>query len=210
VTCYEALRLGTGKEVPVRSATVVVKMYVIAMALVLLCSGNAVLSQEMTEKQFILKPIGSVQKEKGRSTLVLNKDFGPALRGLDGFSHVWIFWWFDRNDTPEKRSILQVYPRGNRKNPLTGVFACRSPVRPNLIALTLCRILSVKDNVVEIDKIDAFANTPILDLKPYIPGYDSAKASVPNWLKNRSKAIDEKPEERGEQVRERSAGGEMK
>jgi tRNA-Thr(GGU) m(6)t(6)A37 methyltransferase TsaA len=112
------------------------------------------------------------------------------LLGLDGFSHVWVVWWLDHNDTPKKRSILQVHPRGDRNNPLTGVFACRSPARPNLIALTLCRVLSVKDNVVEIDKIDAFANTPILDLKPYIPGYDSANASVPDWRKDRKKAID--------------------
>lgn len=115
---------------------------------------------------------------------MLNKEVQPALRGLDGFSHVWVLWWFNCNDTQEKRSILQVHPRGDSKNPLTGVFACRSPARPNLIALTLCRVLSVKDNVVEIDKIDAFANTPILDLKPYIPCYDSDQASVPGWLKS--------------------------
>ncbi|MCD6338070.1 MAG: tRNA (N6-threonylcarbamoyladenosine(37)-N6)-methyltransferase TrmO [Verrucomicrobia bacterium] len=180
-----------------KSAIVVVRMCVIAMVLILLYSTNAVLSQEMTERQFILKPIGFVQKEKGRTTLVLNKEFEPALRGLEGFSHVWVFWWFDRNDTPKKRSILQVHPQGNRKNPLTGVFACRSPVRPNPIALTLCQVLSVGGNVVEIDKIDAFANTPILDLKPYIPGYDSAKASVPNWLRNRSGPIEEEHGERG-------------
>jgi tRNA (Thr-GGU) A37 N-methylase len=74
---------------------------------------------------------------------------------------------------------------------LTGVFACRSPVRPNPIALTLCRIRSVKNNIIEIDKIDAFANTPILDLKPYIPGYDSAHASIADWLKNRKEVMNE-------------------
>jgi tRNA-Thr(GGU) m(6)t(6)A37 methyltransferase TsaA len=173
-----------------RSATVVGKMCVSIVLLVLLCSATACESEQMTEKQFILRPIGSVHKENGHTTLVLNKKVEPALLGLDGFSHVWVFWWFDRNDTPKKRSVLQVHPRGNSKNPLTGVFACRSPARPNLIALTLCRVLSVKGNVVEIDKIDAFSDTPILDLKPYIPGFDSAKASVPDWLKNRKKAID--------------------
>ncbi len=142
-------------------------------------------SKQMAAKQFILSPIGSVQKENGRTTLLLNKDVEPALRGLDEFSHVWVFWWFGRNDIQKKRAVLQVHPRGNRENPLTGVFACRAPVRPNLIALTLCRVISVKDNVIEIDKIDAFADTPILDLKPYIPSNDSAKASVPDWLKNR-------------------------
>jgi len=156
--------------------------YIFAHLLVL---SNVVHAQElkkMQEKQFILKPIGLVKKENESTMLLLNKDFEPALKGLDGFSHVWVLWWFDRNDNAEKRSVLQVHPRGNLNNPLTGVFACRSPARPNLIALSLCRILSVRNNIVEVEKIDAFSNTPILDLKPYIPGYDSTPASVPEWL----------------------------
>lgn len=176
------------------------KMCVITVMLILLCSANAQEPEQMTKEQFILRPIGSVHKENGHTTLVLNKEFEPALRGLDDFSHVWVLWWFDRNDTSKKRSVLQVHPRGNRKNPLTGVFACRSPARPNLIALTLCRVLSVKDNVVEIDKIDAFADTPILDIKPYIPDYDYAKASIPDWLKNRKKSIEKDSVKHGEQT----------
>lgn len=168
-----------------RSLTIIFTICVMIGGGILPYSVTARESEQMTEKQFILSPIGSVHKENERTTLLLNKDVEPALRGLDGFSHVWVFWWFGHNDTQKKRSVLQVHPRGNRENPLTGVFACRAPVRPNLIALTLCRILSVKDNVVEIDKIDAFADTPILDLKPYIPSCDSAKASIPDWLNNR-------------------------
>ena len=182
------------------SVTVIVKMCVMTVVVILLGSANAQEPEQITEEQFILRPIGSVHKEKGHDTLVLNKEVEPALRGLDGFSHVWVLWWFDRNDTPKKRSVLQVFPRGNRKNPLTGVFACRSPVRPNLIALTLCRVRSVNGNVVEIDKIDAFANTPILDLKPYIPRSDSAESSVPDWLKDRKKSIEKDAAQRGEQA----------
>jgi tRNA (Thr-GGU) A37 N-methylase len=71
---------------------------------------------------------------------------------------------------------------GVEENPLTGVFACRAPVRPNLIALSLCKIVSVKGNVIELEKIDAWDNTPVIDIKPYIPGYDSAKdAFNPTW-----------------------------
>ena len=165
-----------------RSVAIIVAICVVIGGGILLCSASAQESEQMAEKRFILRPIGTVHKDSGRTTLVLNKDVEPALLGLDGYSHIWVLWWLDRNDTQEKRSILQVHPRGNRQNPLTGVFACRSPVRPNLIALTLCRILTVKDNVVEIDRIDAFADTPILDLKPYIPGYDSAEATTPDWL----------------------------
>ncbi len=134
-------------------------------------------------RTFEVQPIGHVKKAEGRTLIVLDKKHQPGLLGLDGYSHVFMFWWFDRNDTPEKRSILQVRPMGNRENPLTGVFATRSPVRPNLLALTLCKLVSVEDNVIEIEKTDAFDGTAVLDIKPYIPGYDSTPdATVPDWL----------------------------
>jgi tRNA-Thr(GGU) m(6)t(6)A37 methyltransferase TsaA len=105
---------------------------------------------------------------------------------LEGFSHVYVFWWFDKNDTPEKRAVLQVHPHGNPQNPLTGVFATRSPVRPNLIALTLCKVVSVKENVLEVEKIDAFPGTAVLDIKPFIPGYDSVTdAQIPEWVRKK-------------------------
>lgn len=116
-------------------------------------------------KQFAVYPIGWVRKTDGRTTIVVDKKYQPGLMGLEKFSHVWVLYWFDRNDTPEKRSILQVHPRGDKKNPLRGVFATHSPVRPNLIAVSRCKIISVKDNVIEIDEIDALPDTPVLDLK---------------------------------------------
>jgi len=124
-------------------------------------------------KSFVLHPVGRVEKTNKSVELRIFTEYMDALKGLDGFSHIFVLYWFDKNDTPQKRSILQVHPRGNKKNPLTGVFACRSPARPNLIALSLCRIRSVKDRVIHVDKIDAFNGTPILDIKPYIPSIDS-------------------------------------
>jgi tRNA (Thr-GGU) A37 N-methylase len=59
-----------------------------------------------------------------------------------------------------------VHPRGDPDRPLRGVFATRSPFRPNLIAISEVRVLAVRDNIIEIDAIDAFADTPVLDLKP--------------------------------------------
>jgi len=135
-------------------------------------------------RPFQVHPIGWVRKAEGRTTIELTESYKPGLLGLDGFSHVYVIYWFDRNDRPGRRPALQVHPRGNRQNPLTGVFATRSPSRPNLVALTLCKIVAVRGNVLEIEKIDAFPDTPVVDLKPYIPGYDSAeKATVPDWLR---------------------------
>ena len=121
--------------------------------------------QAKTAKQFTVYPIGWVRKADGRTTIVIDKKYQPALMGLENFPNIWVLYWFDRNDTPEKRSILQVHPRGNRRNPMRGVFATHSPVRPNLIAMTRCKVISVKENVIEIEGIDAFADTPVLDIK---------------------------------------------
>jgi tRNA (Thr-GGU) A37 N-methylase len=56
-------------------------------------------------------------------------------------------------------------------------------VRPNLLAMTLCKIISIQDNVIEIESIDAFDQTPVLDLKPYIPPIDSAtNITLPEWV----------------------------
>ncbi len=133
-------------------------------------------------REFAVHSIGWVTKAQGKTTIVLDKEYQPGLHGLDGFSHVYVLYWFDRNDNPEKRSVLQVHPRGNKQNPLTGVFATRSPARPNLIALSLCKIIEIKDNVVEIENIDALPDTPVLDLKPFIPQFESKNAVVPEWL----------------------------
>jgi tRNA-Thr(GGU) m(6)t(6)A37 methyltransferase TsaA len=141
---------------------------------------------ENKSAEFRMRPIGHVQKSEGHTLIVLEKKYEPGLLGLDGFSHVLVFWWFDKNDTPEGRAVLQVHPRGNPQNPLTGVFATRSPRRPNLIALTLCKVVAIKDNVVEVEKIDTFDGTPVLDMKPFLPGYDTADdAKVPEWVGNR-------------------------
>lgn len=115
---------------------------------------------------YAISPIGWVRKAGGKTTIVVDKKYQPALMGVENLDSIWVLYWFDRNDTPARRSILQVHPRGNPENPLRGVFATRAPVRPNLIALSRVRILSVRDNVIEIDEIDAFPDTPVLDLKP--------------------------------------------
>ena len=132
---------------------------------------------------FKMQPIGRVEKSAQTTILRIATEYVPGLLGLDGFSHVVVLYWFDRNDTPANRKILQVHPRGDKRNPLTGVFACRSPFRPNLIALSICRIVSIQDGAVKVDAIDAFDQTPILDLKPYIPALDSAtEIKLPKWM----------------------------
>ena len=113
-----------------------------------------------------VRPIGWVRKLDNKTYIEIDKQFQPALLGVEGLDAIWVLYWFDRNDTPERRAILQVHPRGNPENPLRGVFATRAPVRPNLIALSRCRVISVQANLIEVDAIDAFPDTPVLDIKP--------------------------------------------
>ena len=139
--------------------------------------------KEQAEQSFRLVTVGRVEKDDKSARVRILDRYVPALKGLEGWSHAWVFYWFDKNDTPQKRGVLLVRPRGDAANPLTGVFACRAPVRPNLIALCLCQVLAVKDGVVTVDQIDAFDGTPVLDIKPYTPGPDRPKKDtrVPDW-----------------------------
>jgi tRNA-Thr(GGU) m(6)t(6)A37 methyltransferase TsaA len=115
-----------------------------------------------------VRPIGWVRKANGRTTLEIDERYQPALLGVEALEAIWVLYWFDRNDTPERRAIQQVHPRRDPANPLRGVFATRAPVRPNLIGLSRCRVRSVQETVIEIDEIDAFPDTPVLDIKPVI------------------------------------------
>jgi tRNA-Thr(GGU) m(6)t(6)A37 methyltransferase TsaA len=131
-----------------------------------------------------IHPIGIVKRQGDRAIIELRPELAPALTGLAGFSHAWVFYWFHGNDRPEERATLQVHPRRDPTNPLTGVFATRAPVRPNLIGMTCCRIVSVKKNILEVEGLDALEGSPVLDLKPYIPASDALPdARVPDWVK---------------------------
>ena len=134
-------------------------------------------------ESFSLFPIGFVRKQNDDVWIDLIDEFLDGLLGLEGFSHINVLYWFHEKDTPENRAILQVHPRGDRTNPLTGVFATHSPVRPNLIALTLCKILSIQDKRINIEDIDALDRSPVIDIKCYIPD-DASDSSyrVPQWV----------------------------
>ena len=128
-------------------------------------------------------PIGFINRQGDLTTIEVDQHYEDALLGLDEFSHVLVCYWFHENDTPDQREILTVYPRGNPQNSLHGVFATRSPIRPNLIGISICEILSIKDNIIHIDTIDAFDGSPVIDLKPYIPTIDSiTDVQVPEWV----------------------------
>lgn len=130
-----------------------------------------------------LTPIGTVHREDDRTWIDIQPAYADGLLGLDGFSHIYLFYWFHGNDTPEGRAVLQVHPRKNPANPLTGVFATHSPLRPNLVALTLCRILSISGTRIHVSGLDARDGSPVVDIKCYIPHDVAPEAvTVPPWV----------------------------
>ncbi len=134
-------------------------------------------------ESFRIIPVGIVRKTDTAVSIEIYNEFTDALLGLDGFSHVVVLYWFDQNDTAEKRRVLRVHPRKDRRNPLTGVFATHSPQRPNLIALTVCKIISIHDNLIEIEDIDALDGSPVIDIKCYIPGsVREDDVRLPDWV----------------------------
>ena len=101
-----------------------------------------------------------------------------ALRDLDGFSHLWLLWWFDKNTT--WRPMVRP-PRGDGKR--RGVFATRSPHRPNPLGLTAVRLHRItSEGRVVVGANDLVDSTPIFDIKPYLPGSDSFPEARTGWL----------------------------
>ena len=135
-------------------------------------------------QSFQIFPVGIIHKNEKLTEIEIYADFKDALLGLDSFSHIIVLYWFHNNDTPEKRATLQVHPRGDKANPLTGVFGTHSPARPNLIAVSTCRIQSIADNRIRIDDIDAVDGSPVIDIKSYMPHHNEPKADIklPDWV----------------------------
>jgi tRNA-Thr(GGU) m(6)t(6)A37 methyltransferase TsaA len=133
--------------------------------------------------RFTIVPIGYVRKKDDTAWIEIDDFYSDALLGLDGFSHIQVFYWFHKNDSPEKRQVLRVHPRKDERNPLTGVFATHSPMRPNLVALTLCKIIDLKGTTIKIDEIDAIDGSPVIDIKCYIPTTRSFEdLRLPDWV----------------------------
>ena len=115
------------------------------------------------------------------SEIVIDNSLTEALDGLDGFSHIIVIWWMHQaGDTVELPA--KIHPRGNKELPLVGRFATRSPHRPNPLGKATVRLLQCQGNMLKVKGLDAIDGTPVIDIKPYIPGYDSvADAKVPEW-----------------------------
>lgn len=131
-----------------------------------------------------LAAIGEVEKEGEARIIRLEPRYREALVGLEGFSHALVVWWADRY-AEYREQVPMTMELPYAPGVTAGLFATRSPVRPNPVAINTARILRVDTGagVVEVDEIDAFAGTQVLDLKPYYGCLDRVKEyAQPEWV----------------------------
>jgi tRNA-Thr(GGU) m(6)t(6)A37 methyltransferase TsaA len=136
------------------------------------------------QQRYELRPIGRiVRSDNGIRVVVLDR-FRPAIQLLDRFTHLIVVWWADKHDDEKSRAVLQCEPP-YAPGRVHGIFATRAEYRPNPIAITTCKMLSVdeRDGVIQVADIDALDGTPVVDLKPYYPVCERVQdARIPEWL----------------------------
>jgi tRNA-Thr(GGU) m(6)t(6)A37 methyltransferase TsaA len=104
-------------------------------------------------------------RDKGLvSKIVFKKNLAKALDGVEEFSHVFVIYWMHKIPSSERKLVHS--GRGAETSPL-GVFACRGPIRPNPIGLTVVELVRREENVLWVRGLDALDGTPVLDIKPY-------------------------------------------
>jgi tRNA-Thr(GGU) m(6)t(6)A37 methyltransferase TsaA len=145
-------------------------------------------------QNFKVSPIGKISVNNDGMFIELEPRYIPALQALDGFSHINVIWWFSDFDHEEARSTLET-PKPYKKAPaVMGIFATRSPVRPNPIALTAVQVIDINcsKGIIQIAYIDANDGTPVLDIKPYTPSLDRVEnPGVPEWCGHWPKSLEE-------------------
>ena len=140
---------------------------------------------------------GRASADTGEATVTLDAPYRDGLKGLSAFSHVNVLFWCHQMDNPEYRGYT-VFPKVYRTGPdEIGVFATRSPVRPNPVALTACKVRSIDEErgTLTVTGLDAEDGSPVIDVKPYLPSEDRVRdAGVPEWCGHWPSCVEESAE----------------
>lgn len=130
-----------------------------------------------------IQPRGAAE---ATGTVVVDEQYRAGLADLEGFSHIYLLYSFHQ----AKRTSLTVIPFMDTRP--RGVFATRSPLRPNHIGLSIVTIASIAGNIITVRGIDVLDGTPLLDIKPYIAAFDGIGASRSGWMKGSAADVAEK------------------
>lgn len=123
-------------------------------------------------------PIQPVSESSAPGTVEILPEYSPGLKDLDGFSHIILIYHLHYSH----QYSLSVTPFLDEKP--HGVFATRAPRRPNPIGLSVVKLTRLEDNILHVDHLDVLDGTPLLDIKPYIPEFDSPPAFRLGWLES--------------------------
>jgi len=108
--------------------------------------------------------IGRAYKEGSHMRIEIHPEYSEGLEGIENLKYLQVLYWMDRVSEAD-RNLLKVHPQGDKRKNEMGVFALRSPARPNLIGLTRVELLERKGNNLYVAGLDAFSDSPILDIK---------------------------------------------
>lgn len=107
-------------------------------------------------------------------------EYKDGLKDLSDFSHIYCLYYFDMVKLP-----VPLQSKPFLDNEKRGVFAIRTPFRPNPIGLSILEIIEINNNIIHITNVDILDKTPILDLKPYVSQFDNVNAKKIGWLKGK-------------------------
>jgi tRNA-Thr(GGU) m(6)t(6)A37 methyltransferase TsaA len=121
-------------------------------------------------------PIQPSRAKGAFGTVRVYKAFAEGLQDLDGFERIWLIYWLHK--APKGRLLVTPFLDKKRR----GVFATRAPARPAPIGISAVRLLKVRGAVLDIAEVDILDGTPLLDIKPYVPEFDSYPSSRAGWF----------------------------
>lgn len=125
-------------------------------------------------------PVQSAAAERIVGSVEVFPQFTAGLKDLEGFSHILLLYYFHRAGPP----ALHVTPFLDDQP--HGIFATRAPARPNPIGISVVRLLAIDGGTLHVAELDVLDGTPLLDIKPYVPEFDSRPATGIGWLEGRT------------------------
>lgn len=139
-----------------------------------------------------MREIGKIKVDEKGQYIELNEQYLLGLKEIEGFSHLIIIWWASWFEGEAYRTILESEKPYKNAPDVIGIFATRSPIRPNPIMITAATLLEIEGSKIRLAYIDAEPETPVLDIKPYYPCSDFVTtAVVPKWSSNWPKSLEE-------------------
>jgi tRNA-Thr(GGU) m(6)t(6)A37 methyltransferase TsaA len=131
-------------------------------------------------------PIQGVAKPEGKGRIEIFPEYEEALETIEVFSHIILFYIFDKAGEIKlsRPTFLDDAPHG--------VFASRHPCRPNGIGISIVKLEKINKNILDVSEIDVLDNTPLIDIKPYIPKFDHRENASNGWAETK-KLCDKSP-----------------